>query len=62
VRECLHVGELRVQYLDRNALLIAMRSRIHDGHPADPKDMIEVILAAENCANRASIGNGTVAP
>jgi hypothetical protein len=38
--------ELRVQHLDRETLLIAVRRCVHHGHPPDSEHAIEAVLAA----------------
>jgi len=43
--------ELGVEDLDREALLIAMRSSIDDGHASDSEHAVEAVLAAEDGAH-----------
>jgi hypothetical protein len=40
--------ELRVQHLDGDALLIPMRGRKNDRHPAYPEHAVEPVLAAQH--------------
>ena len=42
--------ELRVEHLDGEALLVAVRGRVDDGHAADAQDAVEPVLAAQHAA------------